>query len=262
MAQAKKRSKTSENTYAGTLKSLLTVASTAFIVATLFTAAKPVGLFSGDFTAKLAEALSAEGTPADVWPTGTPRPKPRLGVVVGHWGDDDDPGAVCPDGLTELSINQEVATLVQKDLIAEGFDVDLLKEFDSRLEGYQALALVSIHADSCQYINDQATGFKVSASVHNPRPERTARMVACLRNRYQQSTGLSEHQGITLDMSEYHAFDEINEETPAVIIETGFMNLDRQILTQKPDLIAEGITKGILCYIRNESISPKATDEP
>jgi N-acetylmuramoyl-L-alanine amidase len=161
-----------------------------------------------------------------------------------------------------LSLNQEVAALVQKKLAAEDLDVDLLKEFDNRLDGYYALTLVSIHADSCQYINDLATGFKVSASMYNPRPERTARLVTCLRNRYAQATGLSEHQGITADMSEYHAFDEIDEETPAVIIETGFMNLDRQILTQNTDAIASGIANGILCYIRNENITTIPSNEP
>ena len=133
--------------------------------------------------------------------------------------------------------------------------VDLLKEFDDRLVGYQALALISIHADSCTYINDVATGFKVAESRYNPRPERTARMVACLRNRYAKATGLSEHLSITADMTEYHAFDEIDEETPAVIIEIGFMNLDRQLLTQNQDIIADGIANGILCYTRNESIT-------
>ncbi|MBL7161209.1 MAG: N-acetylmuramoyl-L-alanine amidase [Anaerolineales bacterium] len=243
------------NPVAETLKSIITVISVAFAVATLFTAAKPIGLFSGEFSAKLAEAVKAQETPDAQWPTATPRPKPPIGIVIGHWGDDHDPGAVCSDGLTELSINQEVATLLQQRLIAEGFDVDLLKEFDDRLAGYQALALISIHADSCTYINDAATGFKVAESNFNPRPERTARMVACLRNRYAQATGLGEHLSITADMTKYHAFDEINEETPAVIIEIGFMNLDRQLLTQHQDVIANGIADGILCYTRNESIT-------
>ena len=238
-----------------TMKSIFTVTLVAFAVATLFTAAKPIGLFSGEFSARLSEAVKSEETPEGQWPTATPRPKPTIGIVVGHWGDNNDPGAVCPDGLTELSINQEVATLLQQRLIDEGFDVDLLKEFDERLEGYQSLALISIHSDSCTYINDAATGYKVAASHFNPRPERTARMVSCLRNRYAKATGLGEHLSITLDMTEYHAFDEISEETPAVIIEIGFMNLDRQLLTQNQSAIAEGITNGILCYTRNESIS-------
>ncbi len=226
------------------------------IAATVFTAAKPVGLFDGELSARLAEALQdQEISESESFPTATPRPKPRIGIVIGHWGDNNDPGAVCPDGLTELSINQEVAALTQQKLVDEGFDVDILKEFDPLLAGYKSLALVSIHADSCNYINDAATGFKVAESKANPRPERTARMVACLRNRYAQATGLSEHLSITRDMTEYHAFDEIHPDTPAVIIEIGFMNLDRQILTQNQNEIARGIANGILCYIHNESIT-------
>ncbi|MBM3144792.1 MAG: N-acetylmuramoyl-L-alanine amidase [Chloroflexi bacterium] len=247
--------KRSPSLIAETLKSIFTVLVVAFAVATLYTAAKPIGLFSGEFSARLAEAVKSKETPDEGWPTATPRPKPSIGIVVGHWGDNKDPGAVCPDGLTELSINQEVATLLQQRLIAAGFGVDMLKEFDENLAGYQALALISIHADSCTYINDAATGFKVAESRYNPRPERTARMVACLRNRYAKATGLSEHQSITADMTDYHAFDEISEETPAVIIEIGFMNLDRQILTQNQALIAKGIADGVLCYTRNESIT-------
>jgi N-acetylmuramoyl-L-alanine amidase len=56
-------------------------------------------------------------------------------------------------------------------------------------------------------------------------------------------------------MSNYHAFSEIDNDTPAAIIETGFMNLDREILTQHPDIVAKGITSGILCFIRNENIA-------
>jgi N-acetylmuramoyl-L-alanine amidase len=60
-------------------------------------------------------------------------------------------------------------------------------------------------------------------------------------------------------MTYYHAFSEVNTETPAVIIEVGFLNLDQQILTQQPDLISDGIVNGLLCYIRNESIVPTVT---
>ena len=244
-----------------TLISIFAISGVAFLIASLFTAAKPVNPFSGDFSARIAEALKEQETPdGTLWPTATPRPRPRIGIVVGHWGDEADPGAVCPDGLTELSINQVIGGLLEKSLIDEGFDVDLLYEFDDRLNGYTGLALISIHADSCTYINDVATGFKVAAAQGNPRLERTARLVACLRTRYAAATGLPEHLSITLDMSEYHAFDEINNETPAVIIETGFMNLDRQILTQNEDIIAQGIADGLMCYVHNESISNN-TDE-
>ncbi len=55
---------------------------------------------------------------------------------------------------------------------------------------------------------------------------------------------------------EYHAFEEISDTTIAAIIETGFMNLDRDILTQHPEVIAEGIVQGIECFVNNESVEP------
>jgi hypothetical protein len=63
-------------------------------------------------------------------------------------------------------------------------------------------------------------------------------------------------------MTSYHAFGEIDENTTSAIIETGFLNLDRQFLTQHADLAAKGIAEGILCYIHNEDISIQATAQP
>jgi N-acetylmuramoyl-L-alanine amidase len=124
------------------------------------------------------------------------------------------------------------------------------------LAGYRGLALVSIHADSCEYINAEATGFKVAAALSSTNADRAQRLTACLRSRYEAITGLPFHSGsITGDMTRYHAFDEIHHETTAAIIETGFLNLDRQILTQSPEVIAEGITRGILCFIYNEDVT-------
>jgi hypothetical protein len=37
------------------------------------------------------------------------------------------------------------------------------------------------------------------------------------------------------------------------------MNLDRKFLTKNPDLVASGITRGILCYVRNEDLSTDTT---
>jgi N-acetylmuramoyl-L-alanine amidase len=56
-------------------------------------------------------------------------------------------------------------------------------------------------------------------------------------------------------MTGYHAFQEISSNTTAAIMEIGFMNLDRLIMTQQPDLLAEGISQGVLCYIYNEDAS-------
>jgi N-acetylmuramoyl-L-alanine amidase len=237
---------------------LLVVLVVAFILATLFTVWTPAGLLPGNLggNALLSLAPAPTNTPEGA-PTATPRLKPLVGIVAGHSGNDS--GAVCADGLTEAQVNMDIATRVQRSLIESGIDVDLLKEFDGKLMNYSATALVSIHADSCDYINDQATGFKVAAALANPRPERSARLTACLRNRYAQATGLTLHNSITLDMSSYHAFGEINPETTAAIIEVGFLNLDKQLLTEKPDLAAQGISAGILCFINNEDITPQTS---
>jgi N-acetylmuramoyl-L-alanine amidase len=246
----------------GTFYLLQIVLGVAFVVATLFTAWTP-GIFAPinpsqrDPSSLVLQPTSAlsENT------TATPRARPLIGIVSGHWGNDS--GAVCADGLTEVEINQNIATLVQKYLVDQGFDVDLLHEFDERLNGYQASALVSIHADSCDYINDQATGYKVASAMASPNRERAARLTACLRSRYGQITGQPLHStSVTNDMTSYHAFGEISETTTAAIIETGFLNLDRQFLIDHPDLAAQGISSGILCFINNESITISPTPTP
>jgi len=40
--------------------------------------------------------------------------------------------------------------------------------------------------------------------------------------------------------------------------------LDQEILTKKPELIADGIVAGIQCYLNNEGVSstPTPTSEP
>ncbi len=243
------------------LRHIWTIFLSAALIATVFTIFTPLGITFG-----IGQGIDDIFSPPAVanndlvFPTPTPRPRPRIGIVAGHWGFDD--GAVCPDGLKEVDINLEVATRVKQILVAEGFDVDLLKENDPLLDMYNAMALVSIHADTCAFYNLEATGFKVAAALGTARPDKANRLVACIYSRYSETTGLPYHASITDDMSSYHAFEEIHSDTAAAIIETGFMNLDRQILTQQPDLIAEGIARGILCYIRNEDASPPTNAQP
>ncbi len=232
---------------------LQTVISIAVIVATLFTLWTPANLLSNQVLDRMLAGLQTNGTPQATWPTVTPVPRPHIGIVAGHSGNDS--GATCSDGFTEVELNYKIAAMVQQMLIDQGFTVDLLQEKDPRLVQYQALALVSIHNDSCKYINNEATGFKVAASMSNPHPERAARLEACLVQRYAADTGLKfRPNSITPDMRDYHSFSEINNVTTAAIIETGFLNLDRQFLTEHTDKVAKGITDGILCFIRNESV--------
>lgn len=178
----------------------------------------------------------------------------RLGIVAGHWGSDH--GASCSDGLTEVEVNLRIAELVVQSLRGLGHRVDLLEEYDDRLDGYVADALVSIHADSCDRFPDATpppTGFKVASVVDSAVPEEEDRLVECLTEAYARRTGLVVHENsITGHMTGYHTFYAIDGHTPGAIIETGFLWLDREFLTQQPDVAAQGIVEGILCFVESE----------
>ncbi len=236
----------------------------AAMLATIFTAWTPASLNPGEIAEQLALAFERGSDPAGELEGGlaaTARPTLRVGIVAGHLGlhpdtGYEDPGAVCSDGLTELEINRSVADLVVRGLEAANFQADLLEEFDPRLTGYRSIALVSIHADSCVAVNDEATGFKVTAALDTAVPDRSQRLVSCIADRYAAATNLRYHPGsITRDMTEYHSFYEIHSQTPAAIIEIGFMYLDRDFLVNHPDRAARGIVEGILCYVHNEPVS-------
>lgn len=235
----------------------------AFVVATLFTIWTPGSLLSQSLEDRIESAaqpqiIVEENPIVDINATPIDFPTNRIGIVVGHMGSDS--GAVCADGTREVDINSTVATLVKQRLVDYGYEVDLLQEFDEKLNDYKGIVLLSIHADSCNYINDLATGFKVASALSEKKLENSARLVSCLSDRYASITGLTYHyQSITDDMTYYHAFNEINPLTTAAIIEIGFMNLDYQILTSEPEKIADGIVAGIQCYLNNEEVKPTPT---
>ncbi len=204
---------------------------------------------------KVAAAAATVEAPPVVAPAIAPgaklEPERIIGIVSGH--RDNDSGTVCKDGLTENEVNFDHASRTAELLRAEGYTVDILGEKDPRLQGYKALVFLSIHADSCAYINDLATGFKVARSRHSALPEAEDRLVACVSGRYKKATGLRFHRNtVTANMLEYHGFYKIDALTPSAIIETGFMNLDRDVLTKRAPDVARGIADGILCFLRNE----------
>jgi N-acetylmuramoyl-L-alanine amidase len=237
----------------------------AAVLATVFTAWTPASLSPGEIASQLAAALESESPsvslPAEQ-PVGSIEDRAlRVGIVIGHLGpnpttDAEDPGSICADGTTELQVNQEIGLRTARALEAAGFDVDVLEEFDERLFEYRAVALVSIHADSCLPINELATGYKVASALDTVVPDRAQRLVDCIIDRYGSATGMTFHAGsITRDMTEYHTFREIHSQTPAAIIETGFLYLDRDYLLSHPEEAARGIADGVLCYVNNEPAS-------
>ncbi len=152
--------------------------------------------------------------------------------------------------MTEAEINFNVAQQVVQGLQARGYTVDLLDEFDPRLDGYQATALVSIHSNTCQSFGEVVSGFLISSAAARAGTGGTDdQIVDCIAQHYAVASGLERRLGVTVDMTDYHTFREINRQTPAAIIELGFMLADRDVLTNRPDALANGITDGILCYL-------------
>lgn len=247
------------------LRNILVTLSVAFVLATVFTAWTPASMNPGDLLGQLLASPDTAGPADQAAPVNLAAlfgsQSGVVGVVAGHSGIHpdsglQDPGAVCADGLTEAEVNLEIARLVVRGLEAAGVEANLLEEWDERLGGYRAGALVSVHADACEYINESATGYKVAAAPDTPIPERAEKLVACLEDRYGRDTGLRFHPGsITRDMTEYHSFYEIHSQTPAAIIEVGFLYLDRDFLTSEPEKAANGIVDGVLCFLNNEPIN-------
>ncbi len=235
-----------------------TIFSATMIILILMALLTGVRVFNTDDAPKIvkigepaaAAALAATAIPtvsATALPTPTHDPnRPLVGIVSGHRGY--DPGAVCDDGLTEAELNYAIALEVVDLLGRRNIQADLLDEFDARLTGYQAEALVSVHADSCNIPG--ATGFKVARVTDSIIPEAEDLLVQCLNQEYAAHTNLPQHTAsITDGMTNYHAFNEINPFTPGAIIETGFMLDDRYLLQHRPKVVARGIAAGIVCFL-------------
>ena len=235
----------------------------AFILATLYIIVPPPTGILPEKPVVLEEIIvGKEATPPGSGTLTPIQPVLRIGILAGHSGG-YDPGAVCPDalgGITEEFINTSVASRVKEMLNEEGYDVDIYTEWDQRLDELSALAFVAIHTDSCEYVNPEATGFKIAPSANNPL---SPRLEGCLQDRYARSTGLSLHPGVTPNMTDYHAFYSISDQTPGAIIELGFLNLDHDKLLNNREEISRGVTDGILCFLRNEPITtPQPTPSP
>ena len=186
--QVKKETRAKQSSFS-VFGSVQTVVIYAFLLASLFTLFTPNNPFSGQTINRMFEAWQADPTLIAQPVVNPVQNQPgRIGIVSGHWNNDS--GSVCPNGLEEADVNLTIASLVQQKLTKEGFQVDLLSEFDSRLTQYQAIALISIHNDTCEYISDEATGFKVAAALETAYPEKTDRLTACLIDRYAATTGL------------------------------------------------------------------------
>ena len=174
-------------------------------------------------------------------------------IIVGHSGNDF--GAVCEDGRKEVDTVRRIAEKAARRLERSGASVDILAEYDERLNGYIADA---VGVDPCRSCIDRS-GFKVARALASTKPDLDDYLVGCLGARYAETTGIAfDASTITEDMTEYHAFKRVAASTPAAIIETGFMGGDWPVIGKQPDLAARGIADGVICFLEGFSRRRKA----
>ena len=205
------------------------------------------------------DILSMEGPPT---PVQTPVWMQRIGIISGHRGRDS--GAVCADRygnafLREVDINFAVAERIVARLKGRNYAVDMLDEVDPRLENYRAAALVSIHANTCYDFGEYVSGYIVAISEARPRVGVDAFLRECIAINYGARVPLRRSFAVTEDMSNYHVWQKIHPLTPGMILEMGYMLADQAALTEDPDLLADAITAGIMCFLENSGGAPGAT---
>lgn len=241
----------------GVIRALLVVTFAAGLMATILSWFTSPDFLRPDMRRDLSAALYADRP--TVVPTIAPTPNwaRTIGIVSGHRGPGQfasyDPGAVCEDGLRENDINFAVASKVVLALRQRGYSVLLLDEFDPRLEDFQAAALVSIHSNTCAHYDPPVSGFLVAKAAAKPPDGPDDQLAGCIGALYGQTTGLFWRDGATKHMTDYHSFREIHPLTPGVILELGFMRADREKLTNQQDMLARGITEGILCFLEPDN---------
>jgi N-acetylmuramoyl-L-alanine amidase len=147
-------------------------------------------------------------------------------------------------------------------LIQAGYVVEMLNEWDARLQDYRANTLISIHTNTCENLGFGANGFNVSAWERSPMVDRDNQLVDCMVNSYAQWTGLPRHFGSPPDLVDYHAFRKVSVDTPTVIVELGFMFADRQLLTERPDDMARGLFEGLLCFLDPQAVPAASSTAP
>jgi N-acetylmuramoyl-L-alanine amidase len=191
---------------------------------------------------------------------------PKIGLQIGHLDNQQLPneleklrknGGASAGGYTEAEVNQAIAEQTAEILKEKGVAVDILPA--TVPPGYWADAFIAIHADGS--LDPYASGFKI-AGPWRDLTSRSNKLVNLLEENYQTATQLNKDPNISRNMRGYYAFawwryeHSIHPMTTAAIVETGFLTNwgDRQLITQTPEIPAQGLAKGIIKYLKSEAL--------
>lgn len=195
-----------------------------------------------------------------------PAGPPRVGLQVGHWKNIELPDELerlrgntgsSGGGRDEWQVNLDIANRTAELLRQQGIEVDILPA--TVPEDYWADVFLAIHADG--NLDISKSGFKIAA----PRRDlsgKSEQLVQSLSVSYAPATGLQSDPNISRNMRGYYAFSwrrfshAIHPMTTAAIIETGFLTSpsDRRVIVSSPQKSAQGITEGIVNYLRSQSL--------
>lgn len=256
--------------FGGIVRTFLVVVISGALMATILSLWIDPDALDSNLRANLNEvdATNESGNAQLVAPSlSTPPWMINIGIIAGHSGPFNDPGAVCYDAnneptLTELQINMAVAQQVYRLMLQQSYDAELLEEFDPRLDNYDGALLISIHANDCSDYGEFVSGYLVSFAESRPENGEDYKLQECIAHYYEAATNLPRRFGFTRDVTDYHVFREINVNTPSVILELGFMLGDQEFLTTQTDVMAAAIVQGIMCYLNEEYTQILADDLP
>ncbi|MDP8924739.1 MAG: N-acetylmuramoyl-L-alanine amidase [Chloroflexota bacterium] len=187
----------------------------------------------------------------------------RVGLQAGHWLTEQVPAELrglghgaAGGGKMEWEVNLDIALRIKALLEAQGIEVDILPT--TVPVRYRAHLFVSIHADGDA--TGRNSGFKIARPAFSSLPAIDDQLLGALYDAYGAATGLRrDDQNITPRMRYYYAFNArrychaVAPGVPQAIVETGFLTnaADRQLLLGNPDVVARGITDGILRFLRD-----------
>lgn len=215
--------------------------------------------------ATAAPTAAATATPvATATPAPDPAAPPRVGLQVGHWKIEEHADEMARlrrfsgayyGGYDEWEVNLVIAEATKARLEAVGVTVDLLP---AKIPiGYEADAFISIHVDGVTGATAATRrGWKVATPFRASRASEA--LAAAIAAVYPELTGLpTDTEEASFNLRAYYAFahyrywHSIAPTTPAAIVELGFMThpADRELIFERPELLAEGLAQGILDYL-------------
>jgi hypothetical protein len=210
-----------------------------------------------------AAGWGAFGRPQPRAPVWNPPGPKRVGLQAGHYQAEDaadeyaslrrNPGAP-GGGRIEWQVSIDVAQRAAEILRANGVEVDVLPTNIS--VRYRAHAFVAIHADGDE--SGRLRGYKTTRPNFSSIPEVDDQFDKIMYDEYGATTGLPDNSDyITGRMRNYYAFNArryqhaVAPGVPQVIVETAFMSnaVDRDILFNHADVVAQGIANGVLRFL-------------